>query len=89
MRSGTGPDERSPDSDPARGRTRRWVLRTGGALLMRPTLTVVDATRVLMANGPAGGRLADAKPVGTVAACLDPVAADSWVCELPGASLDR
>jgi hypothetical protein len=29
------------------------------AALMRPTLTVVDATRVLMRNGPQGGNLAD------------------------------
>jgi len=50
--------------------------------LMRPTLTVLDATRVLMRNGPTGGSLADVKEVGAVAASLDPVAADAW-----GASL--
>jgi uncharacterized protein (DUF362 family) len=48
------------------------------ALLMRPTLTVVDATRVLMAGGPEGGSLDDVKPVNTIVASLDPVAADAW-----------
>ncbi|MBU2552791.1 MAG: DUF362 domain-containing protein, partial [Proteobacteria bacterium] len=31
------------------------------AYLMRPTLTVMDATRLLMRNGPTGGSLADVK----------------------------
>ena len=54
------------------------------AALMRPTLTVVDATRVLMANGPQGGSLDDVKSVQTVVASLDPVAADAWACEAVG-----
>lgn len=44
----------------------------------RPTLTVVDATRVLMANGPVGGSLADVRAVGAVAAGTDPVLCDAW-----------
>ena len=48
------------------------------AALMRPTLTVVDATRILMRNGPTGGSLADVKPGDAVAVSLDPVAADAW-----------
>ena len=32
--------------------------------IFRPTLTVVDATRVLVANGPQGGSLADVRNVG-------------------------
>jgi len=55
------------------------------AALMRPTLTVVDATRVLMEHGPQGGNLADVRVVNTVAASLDPIAADAWACELLGA----
>ncbi len=52
------------------------------AALMRPTLTIVDASRVLMENGPAGGSLADVKPVRTVAAGVDPVALDAWAFSL-------
>ncbi len=44
----------------------------------RPTLTVVDATRVLLANGPQGGSLGDVKAVNAVAAGVDPVACDAW-----------
>ena len=44
----------------------------------RPTLTVVDATRVLMANGPVGGSLADVRAVDAVAAGTDPVLCDAW-----------
>ena len=46
--------------------------------LFRPTLTVVDATRVLLRNGPQGGSLADVRAVGAVAAGTDPVACDAW-----------
>jgi len=48
------------------------------AATFRPTLTVVDATRVLFANGPQGGSLADVRAVGAVAAGLDPVTCDAW-----------
>ncbi len=39
-------------------------------------LTVIDATRVLLRNGPSGGNLADVKAVGAVVASADVVAAD-------------
>ena len=52
------------------------------AALMRPTLTVVDATRILMRNGPTGGSLADVKQGNAVAASLDPVAVDAWAATL-------
>jgi uncharacterized protein (DUF362 family) len=52
------------------------------AALMRPTLTIVDATRVLMEQGPAGGNLADVKSVRTIAAGIDPVALDAWALGL-------
>ncbi|MFO7688981.1 MAG: DUF362 domain-containing protein [Cryobacterium sp.] len=54
------------------------------AALMRPTLTVVDASRVLMEHGPAGGSVHDVKPVRTIAAGVDPVALDAWACSLFG-----
>lgn len=44
----------------------------------RPTLTVVDATRVLLANGPTGGSLSDVRAVGAVLAGVDPVLCDAW-----------
>jgi uncharacterized protein (DUF362 family) len=49
---------------------------------MRPTLTIVDASRVLMDNGPAGGNVADVKPTRTIAAGVDPVALDAWATQL-------
>ncbi len=52
------------------------------AALMRPTLTVLDATRVLRRNGPKGGSLSDVKQVDTVVMSVDPVAADAWAAEL-------
>jgi uncharacterized protein (DUF362 family) len=54
------------------------------AALMRPTLTVLDASRVLMQHGPQGGSLADVKPVRTIAAGFDPVALDAYACSLLG-----
>ncbi len=50
----------------------------------RPTLTVVDATRVLAANGPVGGSLADVRAVNAVLAATDPVLADAWGASLLG-----
>jgi uncharacterized protein (DUF362 family) len=52
---------------------------------LRPTLTVVDATRVLVRNGPRGGNLDDTEEKNTVIASVDPVAADAYACTLLGA----
>ena len=54
--------------------------------LMKPTLTVMDATRVLLRNGPTGGSLSDVKRLDAVAVSLDPVAVDAWACTLLGAN---
>lgn len=51
------------------------------ASFMKPTLTVIDATRVLLRNGPTGGNLADVFEARTVVASTDPVAADAWVAK--------
>lgn len=59
------------------------------ATAFRPTLTVVDATRVMMRNGPTGGRLDDVAPVGAVAAGTDVVALDAWGATLLGADPER
>ena len=48
------------------------------ASAIRPTLTVVDAIRVLMHNGPTGGNLSDVSQENTVIAGLDEVALDSY-----------
>jgi uncharacterized protein (DUF362 family) len=43
----------------------------------KPTLTVLDAYRILVRNGPQGGRVTDTKLVKTVVAGVDPVAVDA------------
>lgn len=50
----------------------------------RPTLTVVDAVRILVANGPTGGDLGDVERRDTVIASPDIVAADSYAATLFG-----
>jgi uncharacterized protein (DUF362 family) len=52
--------------------------------LVRPQLTVVDAVRILTANGPTGGDLKDVKKLDTVIASADVVAADSYAASLFG-----
>jgi uncharacterized protein (DUF362 family) len=50
--------------------------------LVRPTLTVVDAVRTLMAHGPTGGNLDDVRLNNTVIASHDIVAADAYAATL-------
>jgi uncharacterized protein (DUF362 family) len=45
---------------------------------LRATLTIVDAWRILLRNGPQGGSLDDVEERHTIAACIDPVAIDAW-----------
>ena len=54
------------------------------ASLVRPQLTVVDAVRILVDNGPTGGNLADVKQMNTVIASHDWVAADAYATSLFG-----
>ena len=54
------------------------------AHFMRPTLTVIDAVRVLVRNGPQGGSYRDAEERGLLAATTDLVAGDAWGVELLG-----
>ncbi len=54
--------------------------------MMKPTLTIMDATRVLMANGPSGGSLDDVKAFNTIAAGIDEVALDAFGCSFLGLS---
>ncbi len=52
------------------------------ATVIRPKLTVVDATRILFRNGPVGGNLRDVKVLDTLIASTDPVAVDSYATTL-------
>lgn len=48
------------------------------ALMMKPTLVILDGMNVLMSNGPTGGRLSDVKPMNTIVAGTDMVAVDAY-----------
>jgi uncharacterized protein (DUF362 family) len=54
------------------------------ALVIKPTLTILDAVRVLTGNGPQGGDLKDVKKLDTVIVGVDQVAVDSWGATLFG-----
>jgi len=45
---------------------------------IRPTLTLIDATRVLVRNGPTGGNISDVAIKNTIIAGLDEIALDSY-----------
>lgn len=69
-----------------RGRL-HWELHQGIAditSLIKPDLTVMDAVRVLMTNGPASGTLDDVRRADTVMAGTDIVAVDSYTTTLFG-----
>jgi uncharacterized protein (DUF362 family) len=53
-------------------------------LIVRPRLTIIDATRILLRNGPTGGSLKDVKVLDTLIAGVDPVAADAYATTLFG-----
>jgi len=53
-------------------------------LVIKPTLTVLDAVRILTANGPQGGDLKDVKKIDTVIAGVNQVAVDSYGATLFG-----
>jgi uncharacterized protein (DUF362 family) len=59
------------------------------AAFCRPTLTVVDATRVLVRNGPTGGSLDDVAIENSVICATDQVAADSRASEFLGLTGDQ
>ncbi|MDI6801705.1 MAG: DUF362 domain-containing protein [Thermodesulfovibrionales bacterium] len=54
------------------------------AMFIKPTLTILDAVRILTANGPQGGDLHDVKKLDTVIAGVDQVAVDSYGARLFG-----
>jgi len=52
------------------------------ATVIRPKLTIIDATRILLNNGPQGGDLKDVRRLDTLIASADPVAADAYATTL-------
>jgi uncharacterized protein (DUF362 family) len=57
------------------------------ALLVRPTLVILDGTTPMMTNGPTGGSISDLKQANTMIVGTDQVAADAFGAELLGKSL--
>jgi uncharacterized protein (DUF362 family) len=70
----------------ARNRFHQDIGRTVADLagFLRPQLVIVDAVRVLAANGPTGGNPADVRRKDTVAAGVDQVAMDAFAASLLG-----
>ncbi len=54
------------------------------AKFVRPKLTILDAVRILIDNGPQGGDPADVRYMGTVIAGTDIAAVDAYGCRLFG-----
>ncbi|MCP4633544.1 MAG: DUF362 domain-containing protein [candidate division Zixibacteria bacterium] len=54
------------------------------AAFVKPKLNVIDATRILTANGPQGGNLKDVKKMDTVIASADIASADAYATTLFG-----
>jgi uncharacterized protein (DUF362 family) len=47
------------------------------SLFVKPTLVILDGTKVMMTNGPTGGSVSDLRQTNTLIASCDMVAADS------------
>jgi len=57
--------------------------------VIKPAFTIVDATRVIIRNGPQGGDLSDVKTLHTIIGSVDPVAADAYATTLFGLAPDQ
>lgn len=57
--------------------------------VIQPDLTLVDATQVIVKNGPQGGKLSDVKQLDTLVGSRDPVAADAYATTLFGLAPDQ
>ncbi len=58
------------------------------AMMIKPTLVILDGTTTMMTNGPTGGSLADLKETNTMIAGTDQVAVDAFGATLLGRSLN-
>lgn len=54
------------------------------AMMVRPTLVILDGTTTMMTNGPTGGSLSDLKQTDTMIVSTDQVAADAFGATLLG-----
>ncbi len=54
------------------------------AMMVTPTLVILDGTTTMMTNGPTGGSLTDLKPTNTMIVSTDQVAADAFGATLLG-----
>ncbi len=54
------------------------------SMTIKPTLTILDAVRVLTSNGPQGGSLSDVRKLNTIVVGVDQVAVDSYGATLFG-----
>jgi uncharacterized protein (DUF362 family) len=52
------------------------------AMMVRPTLVILDGTEVMATNGPTGGSISDLRRANTLIASTDCVATDSYGCGL-------
>lgn len=59
------------------------------AMMIKPTLVVLDGTTTMMRNGPTGGSLSDLKKTGTMIAATDQVAADAFGAGLLDKTIDE
>jgi uncharacterized protein (DUF362 family) len=51
------------------------------SIMIRPTITILDGSNILMQNGPTGGDPSNVKKGDAVIASVDPVACDAWAFE--------
>ena len=58
------------------------------AMMVQPTLVVLDGTVSMMSNGPTGGSLSDLKPTETMIVGTDQVAVDAFGAELLDRTVD-
>jgi uncharacterized protein (DUF362 family) len=59
------------------------------AMMVKPTLVVLDGTTTMMRNGPTGGSLSDLKETHTMIVSTDQVAADAFGATLLGKTVDE
>jgi len=59
------------------------------AMMVKPSLVILDATTSMMTNGPTGGSLSDLKNTNTMIVSTDQVAADAFGASLLEKSLDE
>lgn len=58
------------------------------AMMVKPTLVILDGTTTMMTNGPTGGSMNDLKDTNTMIVSTDQVAADAFGCTLLGRTVN-